>query len=467
MSLKNHRSLPLDFFLILLSTNLITFAYIRNEYAWADDYSFLGSYIGFSPSLSTEHYTGYRPLLQIIFDLVFTNIQAIEDLRFLRYVALIGTSLLSIAIFRILVLSGWGKWSSIFLACTVQFLPTFQIYQWWATAFIYSWVAVASLISFSLQQKGYWVRSSTILIICFLIYQPAATFGMIGLLVDFLNQRRLRRRHIEYMLSLTITFVLATVLSRFTLYLLQIVPKERAGVISSPDDLAAKIIWLLTRPTILSFRPYFWNSPNLTEIICALILFAVFIFFIFKKMLALRNSVVFFLSLACIFLMMLLPLLPIRENQVEFRVLPSTSVLGLILLVYIVKAYLEKYSNLMRLSPIFASVMISLVALSASNSSEKIFIKPYKSIKTFVFEKTYGDNSEVLYYKIDYSDWPMRNYIGAPSAIYDLQMPWVVEPLLKFMLSDKYSAILPLGDRPRSSNIILNLNELKSLPIEK
>jgi hypothetical protein len=132
-----------------------------------------------------------------------------------------------------------------------------------------------------------------------------------------------------------------------------------------------------------------------------------------------------------------------------------------------VKAYLEKYSNLMRLSPIFASVMISLVALSASNSSEKIFIKPYKSIKTFVFEKTYGDNSEVLYYKIDYSDWPMRNYIGAPSAIYDLQMPWVVEPLLKFMLSDKYSAILPLGDRPRSSNIILNLNELKSLPIEK
>jgi hypothetical protein len=459
---KSLKFLP---YLVITFFSLFNLKFVFQEYAWADDWSFYGEYHSIDPVNSIEHLIGYRPLLQLIYNTTWPLLGSIYDLRIFRIISVTGTLLLAILAFNYLKKIGFTVLLSLAFAVGILFLPTFQIYQKWATAFPYSWCAVLSISSWAAIRNKRFKLSLFLLVITFLIYQPVGTFGLFFAFAETIKSRRLER-HIKIYAAITlIAFILATVLSKLIMFSYGIEPKARAGIISTLQDAVDKIIWISSRPIILLARPFAWDSPTSLEAIGSLSILLVCVFALWLNFRSFTSLVKLITLLTLFYILMLLPFLPIKENQIEFRTLPATSAAGLFMVLFGIESlFLRKFISTKALTSILMSFMLA-VALYSNAVTQTIFVKPYQVSKEFIFEKSKAKPREVLYYQITYGDWPNRDFIGSPSAIYDLQMSWVVVPMLEALVGDKFSKIQPVGDKVTIKGNFLNLDELKSIPL--
>ena len=456
----------LSVYMYFCFTAFLNLRFVTREYAWADDWSFLGSYVGYSPSHREEHLAGFRPILQLVFDSSFSQLDNVKDLAFLRIISVLGTMILSFYLYWCLRKLAWSPISSFCIAGFIQFLPSFQIYQKWATAFAYSWIALLSLLSFTLLRNNKIPLAFLLLNICFLTYQPAATFGLVLVLANYLVKGTPDKTSTRFAILTVGAFVTSTITSRVLIYILGIEPKERSGVISNFYELIDKVVWVVSRPLVLSIRPFTWDSPSAFE---ALSLFPIILIVAsatwlkFRSVKAYLGVVASYLFLFCL---MLLPLLPLAENQIEFRTLPATSVAGLMIMIWALKVVIPRRKALVHVRNIAVTVSFVLIAYTSNSISQQVFIKPYDRTKNFILEdskKQYGDE---LFYKIEYGNWPMRDYVGSPSVIYDLQMSWVVEPMLKFTLENKFNDFIQIDSNQDIDSGVLDLNLLKTVPLE-
>ena len=467
MSMKEKVSKEnLSVFMYFCFTAFLSLWFVTREYAWADDWSFLGSYVGYSPSHGEEHLAGFRPILQLVFDSSFSQLDNVRDLAFIRIISVIGTMILSFYLYWCLRRLTWSPFSSFCIAGFMQFLPTFQIYQKWATAFAFSWAALLSLLSFTLVRNNKTVLAFLLLNISFLTYQPAAIFGLILVLADYLVKGTFNRTSTRFVIVTVGAFVTSTVTSRVLIYILGIEPKERSGVISNLYELIDKVVWIASRPLVLSIRPFAWDSPSPFE---ALSLFPIVLIVASATWLKFRSVKVFLRVVASylfLFCLMLLPLLPLAENQIEFRTLPATSVAGLMIMIWALRVVIPRRKALVHVRNIAVTVFLVLIAYTSNSITQEVFIKPYDRTKNFIFENSKKQYGSELFYKIEYENWPMRDYVGSPSVIYDLQMSWVVEPMLKFTLESKFNDFVQIDSNQDIDSAVLDLNLLKAVPLE-
>ena len=246
--------------------------------------------------------------------------------------------------------------------------------------------------------------------------------------------------------------------------LLDVPAKTRTGFISSPGELIDKVIWLASRPLVLSFRPFLVESHGLVPLgitVVGFALSAVAFMHIAKKGGLLRN-IYSFIALYCFGM---LSLLPISENQIEFRILPTTSAMGLILVGIGVQTIFKQKSPPFFLKSFIGVLVIFVVAVYSETKIQQIFIKPFQVNQKLLLDVAGTNSLEKVIIISNYSvAWPQRNYVGALSVISDFQMPWVPIGEVSQILRIDESRI-SLVDSKTTDNkanvVVINLNSFR------
>lgn len=174
-------------------------------YAFADDYSLLWMAASREPSpqfgknLFEATATTGRPLMGVLDQIFFSAAGTIENLRFVRLVAVIGIVALALLLHWALVRAEIGSAPAALTAVLMCSMPAFQIYGAWATLFAQPFAALlaggASLLTVAAidAPRGLvgdrWIGAVALLLAALLIYQPAAMFFWVFLAVALVGAR--------------------------------------------------------------------------------------------------------------------------------------------------------------------------------------------------------------------------------------------------------------------------------------
>ncbi len=399
---------------------------ILRKFAWADDWAFISAYRTASAEVKFEHVSGLRPILQIVMDQTFGRVSEFESLYLLRLFSLVGLLVLSQLIMRHLTELEYSKSTVFYFGLLINFLPTFWIYTNWATVFIYSWVCVLSVISFNIFRHNK-IVSIILSTICFLTYQPAAVFSAFLVFAYLLKKGRLERMFWLYLSSLITSSGLGFLLGKVIVATSNSSVKSRTEVIDSPFELAEKFFWVLTRPVLLSFRPFIVESRGFLTAIFTLICLSVALYSIWSifkyKVTSLTD---FLIGLFAVVVVGLLPVVVIKESLIEFRTLPTTSCMGLLLLISGFEQIKMKSYKFQFLPLLLIVVSIVSLTLYSQQKISEVFIQGFHKNNEYI-KASYANQGfpEKIVVLLDSKPWPQRNYIGSLSAKTDLQMPWV------------------------------------------
>ena len=453
-----------DFVSVSLSIILFNSFTVLRRFAWGDDWAFISGYKKGDSGIKIEHYSGYRPVLQKIMDFAFGNISNYQNLVFLRLISTLGMVVLTWQVMKNIERMGYSRSLNLTLGLGLNLLPTFWIYTNWAATFIYPWVCVISILSLSLFKKNKLV-SVLLLVLTFMIYQPAAVFSVFLVFTGFLRKGKFSNSDSYYLGTIILSAAIALASSKFINQVLSVPPKARTGFLTSPSGIVNKLIWLATRPFLLSFRPFLVESHGILTLVLTVVGFLLSllgIFYMSKNL----NRFKFLAGIGVFYFFGLLPIIPISENQIEFRILPATSAIGLLLLLVGVQSALDK----IQLPTVIAGTLIvsSILGtvLYTENKIQNIFIKPFEKNQKFLLSEAEGINIDRVVIVSDYGNgWPQNNYVGALSVISDFQMPWVPVGEVAQLLGIDDSRIDLVTKSPSkypSNYLIINLNEFRS-----
>jgi hypothetical protein len=169
------------------------------------------------------------------------------------------------------------------------------------------------------------------------------------------------------------------------------------------------------------------------------------------------------LNFSLIYALGLLPILVIAENQIEFRTLPATSSIGLLLVLRGGQLVFSKIKFLK--IEVVTLALFAAFSLYASSKVSSIFLNSFESNRKEILLATQQANETTRYWI--YSDqltWPQNNYIGALSVKSDLQMPWVsisqISQILKIDESRISMIEKPFVSSP-PGRIVINLSLIR------
>ena len=412
--------------LILTFSAIIHLVTIVKDYAWADDWAFIAGYRTNSSEAKIEHISGLRPILQVIMDQSFGRISQYENLIFLRLIGLIGLILLIYRLMKLLREIGYSEFTVCSLGILINFLPTFWIYTNWASVFSYTWACLLSLLSFNVFNRSKLLGLSLI-IFCFLIYQPAAVFSTFIAFAYLVRNGKLDDRNRLHLKFLVAGSFFGFLIGRLTGAIVGLPLKARTEIVDSPLELVEKIVWILTRPVLLSIRPFIIESRGILAVIftvLGLFLTALSLWQVSRRT---GFSVLnFSLTLISVYAVGLLPLLVIAENQIEFRTLPATSCFGLLFVVTGANFVFDKFLKLRGAASLISLIVLLALLNYSQGKVNSIFIDSFSQNYNFIkssYSKLNSSNQIVVL--IDSAPWPQSNSIGALSVKSDFQMPWV------------------------------------------
>jgi hypothetical protein len=412
--------------LILIFSAAVHLVTIVKDYAWADDWAFIAGYRTNSSEAKIEHISGLRPILQVIMDQSFGRISHYENLIFLRLIGLIGLLFLIHRLMKLLREVGYSEFVVCSFGMLINFLPTFWIYTNWASVFSYTWVCLLSLLSFNVFNRSK-LLGLGLIITCFLIYQPAAVFSTFVAFAYLVKNGRLDEKNRLYLKFLVAGSFCGFLIGRLTGVIVGLPLKARTEIVDTPLELVEKIVWILTRPVLLSLRPFIIESRGILAAIFTVLGLFLTVLSLWQVTKRTGFSVFNFpLTLISVYAVGLLPLLVIAENQIEFRTLPATSCFGLLFVVTGVNFFIDKFLNL-RGAASLISFMVFLALLSYSQGKiNSIFIDSFRQNGSFI-KSSYDElnSPDQIVVLIDSKPWPQSNSIGALSVKSDFQMPWV------------------------------------------
>ena len=145
-----------------------------------------------------------RPLSALLLDLAWRAVSGIEDLRYFRFVGIVGIALLAWSLYRVLVGVGHGRFPSFCVAAIGCSTLPFQIWAHWAIAMTYPFAAALSGVAVLLAEKASsandhyrppllkWLSAGgagLVLLAALAIYQAAAMFYWVFAAVVVLDSK--------------------------------------------------------------------------------------------------------------------------------------------------------------------------------------------------------------------------------------------------------------------------------------
>ncbi len=223
---------------------IVIYSRIGLTFAFLDDYTLLWSF--HEPSSSGSSLSvfiqGGRLLYGILLKFLFSNCYYVENLKYIRIVAAVGTWLGSIVLFRYLIWVKWNHLNAFIISLLFVTLPSFSLYIGWSSTCLVPWAFLIALLSAictikivehpSLKFRYLIFVLAVFLMQCSLsIYQPAATGFFIPILISILANPKMSRNRL-FILMGVFAFSLAVYMLQYklTLLIMNLNKLERASV---------------------------------------------------------------------------------------------------------------------------------------------------------------------------------------------------------------------------------------------
>jgi hypothetical protein len=313
-------------------------------YAFSDDYPYLQMAVGLGPSpwLGKNVIDGYavngRPFAGVLEQIVFSAAGTIDNLRFVRLLAVVGIVALALLLHWALIRAGIRRTFAALIAVLVCSMPAFQIYGSWAVLFFAPYAALlaggASLLSVAAVDgprrlvMDRTVAATGMLLAALLIYQPAAMFfwvflavALVGAVHKWRRALNLVRTHFTVaVVALAFAFVAAKLGTRAVGNL-----APNAGRNTLVHDLPGKARWFLEQPlyrslNLFDLTPSRWLAALVAAIAGGGILL------LLRQQRAARTLP--YLGIAALLIpLSFLPNLVVAENSATYRIQVSLSAL--------------------------------------------------------------------------------------------------------------------------------------------
>ncbi len=424
---------------------LVTYFYgVFATSAFSDDYPGL-----VDPSGAAMHAAkDTRPLHGLGVYLFFGMANSVGNLWILRLIGLAGLILLSDSINRrLLKLPAVGGWS-VFASTIALTSISFQFFTHWAIAFMYPWAAILSLTGL-----GFWAKGSKVsrmigiayLLLSLMIY-PLLSFFLFSVVfvewyfTDFNFSNYVAKLKSTILYIGTGSAVLFISIALFRVFDPSAL-NARVGFVSL-SELPEKIVWFVSRPVALGFRPYSLTSPTLSQLaVTALPILALLSIFALRKTnFNLMNAGKLFLALAVTIVFALTPLLVVSQNQIDFRLIGAVKWLIETLLIGGLFQFLSTFFGTRRKA--ISGILAGLLALLALYNVNHVFaanFKTYYDQEIGFFKKSITqcdpkelDNGVLILSRT--KAWPSRPLIGVLSQTTDLASEWVPVNSMKLYL---------------------------------
>jgi len=243
---------------------------LMTPYAFLDDYFWLASALqGDQFGIKVKFAYG-RPLYGLLLDGISISSAAVRDigdLRYLRFLGIVGIAVLAWNVFRLLVRTGWRQTQSFFMSVILCTTLPFQVYAAWTVTAFYPYSALASILAFALAERAFdeqgrlpkWLLGAgacLALLIALTIYQPAAMFFWVFAAVILLKPDiplcDMLRRFGWYCLITLVGMLLGFVVYKLGSSLYPLIPARPVFVV---QHLPAKVVWFLCEalPNALNF----------------------------------------------------------------------------------------------------------------------------------------------------------------------------------------------------------------------
>ncbi len=411
--------------------------------AFSDDYPGL-----VDPSGIAMHATkDARPIYGLGLLLFFSLAHSVGNLWILRLVGLVGLILLSDVVNRRLLKNSRSHWSV--FASTIAFTSiSFQFFTHWATAFMLPWAAILSLtgLGFWTKESKVWKIIGTVYLLCSLMIYPLLSFFPFSVLFvewyfsnfNFSNYIAKLRSAILYIgTGSAVLFISIAIFRVFNPSGLN----ARVAYVSL-SELPEKIVWFVSRPVALGFRPYFLTSPTFSQLVVTAlpILALLSIFALRKTNFNLMNTGKLFLALAITTVFALTPLLVVSQNQIDFRLIGAVKWLIETLLIGGLFEFLSTIFGTRRTA--ISGLLAGALALLTLYNVNHVFAANFKThylqeIGFFKKSITQCDPKELDNGVLILSRtkaWPSRPLVGVLSQTTDLASEWVPVNSMKLYL---------------------------------
>ena len=443
----------------LLSFFYLFFVYIygvHNFGAWSDDFWSLHD-----PRAHFLHaLKDGRPIYGWLIEFLFSMFRSVESLKFIRFFGLVGLLLFNDAATRYLLSKNLPY--RVVVASLVAFtLPSFQLSAHWAIAFSIGWtgfLALQGLILWGRDGLLHKLFGLFLFTVSLLIY-PLLSFFVISVLFADMYLTSFTRSGIYQRIRnilplLVLGALLSAGFSRALLILLSLDYNPRVQIIGL-TQIPEKLIWFVTRPLLLSYRPFLIDSPPIAIIGAQIIFFLLFFVFLISLTLLRWRKVLFFLFFLNINLAVaLLPLLVTTANQIEVRFLSSNTWLVTFLLV---NSMFSAITSALRFDErsnarIVTTISCGLLIFGAYTVNDRYlnFIQPIAKVsRDFVTTEIQKCSPSQLESGIEVvardTPWPSRKLLGMYSQVTDLASEWVPLGAVSMVLASDSFRSKPVG----------------------
>jgi hypothetical protein len=316
----------------------------------------------------------------------------------------------------------------------------------------------------------------------FSIYPPATffTFSFLFLLAWY-KKLKLSEIICEYR-KLVILYIVGCstglAVSMALMHIFGVQRNSRVGVVTI-TELPMKVIWVITRPIVVGFRPFMIDSPSaMAALFTSLPFILLFLASIYLQSRTLKEN---FLKrttvLSAVLFSSLIPLLIVKDNQFEFRTIAGFcwSILILCLIFLQETRFLcnFKFSNFISNALIILVIFIGMFSINMN--FKELFRDPYVTKNHFL-------ESEILRCKQDPSissilvldalePYPTRNRLGVYSTVTDLAHSWVIRPNMT-ILTKKLDVNLPIFfsssfSKKSSGQCLIDLEKFRILLVKE
>lgn len=210
--------------ILILLLGVLFSAVLQHPYLFSDDYFMLNKALsGDSPFFFESGIAAGRPITGFVWFHAFNGIQDIAHASYLRAVSVGGIVLLSILTYRKLLGNSWGRLQALSISLAMASMPAFLVYAYWAVAFPYPLASVMAVLAQSLVEKageatglrrvGMGVGGIFLLFLGFLIYQPAALFFWVFVVIRTFSHQVLEGRPFRFFATMVGMFGIGAVLA--------------------------------------------------------------------------------------------------------------------------------------------------------------------------------------------------------------------------------------------------------------
>jgi hypothetical protein len=432
-------------------TLLIYLPLIFKEQLFSDEYDLLGSGNGLAEHIRRDG----RPLGALIYKAMALIVDSPSDIFILRLISLISAlSLIKLFSIRILVLEKGKKQQLVVIAS--MFLPSFVLYIFWGMLSYFIFAAAISYFAWEFWNSTKNRRRFVAVLLqtsVILIYPPSAftTFALVGVIAIYVNEssksaiRRIATWLIFNLISGAIAVLTVLIDSKYNEYSLN----SRVKFVSV-HDLPGKILWLFSRPILISTRTFDVRSPHILEAALTFALFALVIIVGLK--IRYRDTKLVLEKITFFLIAILLSLTPIAlssDNQFDYRLILGPSISFFVVFGFCMIEITERIFQKSSLSCLLLVILIAIGIFSMYSHSSKLFVEPYKIKEVLIRDSLrtcFGANQNPLSISIVWEAdiFDQRQNLGLFSMKTDLASSWVPVPSFQLVMKENDLPKIPI-----------------------